>query len=260
MVGAANPFGFVERKALMAYWVAHFDESGKFKDHDIISFAGFLADEQAWGNFSAEWNRLLRLHGLDYLHSVKAFHFAGPLSSKFPARGVDARRLVLNKYVAVIKKHVEFGVACAVDAAAFRSLTTEQQRKLRNPHYAAFLCVIGELKDYVQDDDKISLMCDDEQQYSVECYKLFTSIRKQDREMRHKFISIGFGDDRHFPQIQAADLFAGLLRHEAEMRFLGKAYQFRDVFGELMRTGEATPQISIKGYFYRADELRKLGA
>jgi hypothetical protein len=241
----------------MAYLVAYFDESGKFRDHDLISFAGFMADPYAWEHFNAQWRALLRQHGLAALHAVKALRFAGPLSTKMPAKGLDARLRVLDRFISAIQLHVEFGVACVVDASAFRSLDDRRRRTLKDPQYVAFRCVLGEMGAHVSNDDAVSLMCDDEEHYSVECYKIFTGIRKADHRVRRHFISIGFGDDYHFPQLQAADLFARLLRLDAERKFAGKANHFQAVFDNLM-TQKPTSKLQIIGKFCDGSVLREL--
>lgn len=252
-----NPFGYSERETLMAYVVGYFDESGKFKDHDIICFAGFLADPYAWERFTAEWSRWLRHHGLRVFKSAKALRFASPLSPTFEAKGIEARTTAINKYIDEIQEHLEFGVACAVDARAFRALPEKDRKRLGDPQHVAFRCVIGEIGAHLDANDTVSLTCDDEEKYSVECYKIYTGIRKEDHRIRRRFISVGFGDDFHFPQLQAADLFAGLLRRAGEARFLKKSFPMQPLFDGLLNT-PATSRLKVRAHFYAADELREL--
>lgn len=259
IVGAANPFGFVERRALVAYLVAHFDESGKFHDKDITTFAGFMADPYAWEHFNAAWSSLLRYFGMPVFKSAKAFRFASPLGSKVAATGVDARIEALHKFVAVIQEHIGFGTSWAIDARAFRGLEESRKAKLRDPHHAAFRFVLGTLKDELSGDDRISLICDDEQKYSVECYKIYTGIRSEDHGIRRGFISIGFGDDYHFPQLQAADLFAGLSRLEAEREFLGRQHPIQPVFDGILAPSPRS-LLRATGYFCGESKLRELSA
>jgi hypothetical protein len=49
-----------ERLHFMASLYAYFDESGKFKDHKIVSFCGFVADFQQSEAFAGDWRYLLR--------------------------------------------------------------------------------------------------------------------------------------------------------------------------------------------------------
>jgi hypothetical protein len=240
----------------MAYLVGNFDESGK-SDKDIVTFAGFLADPYAWEYFNNAWRGLLRGHGLRVFKSEKALRFASPFAPKLAAKGVESRVSAIQKYTSVIHQHVQFGVACAVDAKAFRTLGREHQKRLGDPHYVAFRYVIGAIRDYLGTDDTVRLLCDDEHRYSVECYKIYTGIRQQDNRIRRQFSSIGFGDDYHFPELQSADLFAGLLRKEAEAEFLGISFPLHAVFDDLLAPPSAS-RLSVTADFYGADELAKL--
>src|ERR1700683_88712 len=46
-----------------------FDESGKFKDHKVISFGGVSSYNEDFPAFAEEWNRLLVKNGLKVLHA-----------------------------------------------------------------------------------------------------------------------------------------------------------------------------------------------
>jgi len=64
-------------------------------------------------------------------------------------------------------------------------------------------------------DLKIALYCDEEEAFAIGCIKLFVNIRRIFRELRKRFVSLGFGGDKYFAQLQAADLIASLARQEA---------------------------------------------
>src|SRR5947207_2860364 len=89
-----DPFGFIgdeSRKELMTFLTGYFDESGKFKDHKVVSFAGFVGDVRGWEMLHMEWMRLLAKNGLKVMKACKAIRYQSPLSKKMPALGVDAR-------------------------------------------------------------------------------------------------------------------------------------------------------------------------
>ena len=243
----------------MAYLVAHFDESGKFHDKDITTFAGFMADPYAWERFHAAWKSLLSYYGMTVFKSAKAFRFTRPLGSKIAAVGIDARIEALRRFVAVIQEHIYFGTSWAIDARAFRALDKSRRDRLCDPHHSAFRFVLGTLKDELSRDDQASLICDDEEKYSVECYKIYTRIRSGDHGIRRAFISIGFADDYHFPQLQAADLFAGLSRLEAERRFLNQTHVIQPVFDHLLKPSPHS-RLRAAGYFCGEAELLELSA
>ena len=108
-----------------------------------------------------------------------------------------------------------------------------------------------ELKDYVaQTDSQTAVICDDEDRYSIECYKLFSKLRRNDQSVRKRIISFGFGDDEYFVQLQAADLFAYVSRAEAARVYKSIHSEGRcDLYAELTRSDPAT-RLKVTGYFW----------
>ena len=245
----------------MAFFNGYFDESGKFRDHTVISFAGFIAAPEQWGHLQDDWEYLLRRNGVKSFHLAEVLKFNRPLSLKRPSMGIQERTEVINEFVRAIKKHVEHGVAISVDVSGFKDLKSHQQEKLRDPHYVAFVLAMMELAEHIRPlDDEIALACDDEEQFSVECYKHYTRIRKDNAEMRRKFICISFADDDYFPQLQAADLYAGISRLEAKKEFLGEEHAFGGVVSEFKLHDPSDRMGSITGRFMDSKQLADFAA
>jgi len=242
----------------MAYFVGYFDESGKLGDKDVVSVAGFLADEYGWKKLATKWTSLLNRYHLTCFHCAEALRFKRPLSRKTPALGIEQRSKVLLQFINIIKDSVDYGIGFAVDARAFRSLTDKQQDKLGDPQFVAFRLILGALADHVHDDDTISIVLDDDDKPSVNCYKIFRTVRGENRRIKRKIISIGFGDDFYFPQIQAADLFAGLLRGAAEQEFMGKTFPFDSTFKSLLEQADPVARFEGEAYFYNKSDLVEL--
>src|SRR5216684_4002315 len=75
---------------------AYFDESGKFKDHDVVSFCGIASPGvQFQQNFAMDWIRCLNAAGIFCLSAKASFNPRIPLSKKNPALGVENRTAVL---------------------------------------------------------------------------------------------------------------------------------------------------------------------
>ena len=56
----------------MASLYGYFDESGKFLDHPIVVFAGFVDGFQPWYEFYGKWNQWLRRYKIQALHAAEA--------------------------------------------------------------------------------------------------------------------------------------------------------------------------------------------
>ena len=102
---------------------ACFDESGKFKDHKVVSIGcvgGYV--ERFDGDFSQEWNTLLNFYGLKLLSAKDALNHKRPLSKKKPCLGVDERSEALRAFISCVRKHLQIIVGLATDADAFKKL------------------------------------------------------------------------------------------------------------------------------------------
>jgi len=58
---------------------AFFDESGKFKDHKVISFGGVAGFNEEFPSFADEWGSLLYRNGLQVLSAKDAFNSRIPV-------------------------------------------------------------------------------------------------------------------------------------------------------------------------------------
>jgi hypothetical protein len=65
----------------MPHLYGHFDESGKFGQHPIVSLSGLVGDFVRWQAFTAEWLRLLRECGLPVLHATEILSPATPFGT-----------------------------------------------------------------------------------------------------------------------------------------------------------------------------------
>jgi len=99
----------------------------------------------------------------------------------------------------------------------------------------AFARGVMELTDYIQADDQLSIICDEDIETAWKCFQNYLGLREADPEIRKKTISLSFADDEHFPALQAADLTAYLSRREAWRMFYNKPYCFEPLFDYLTK-------------------------
>ena len=213
----------------------YFDESGKV-DKPAVAFCGFVAAASRIQSFDDEWNSILRVYEMDSLHMSRVFKAHVPLSAKIRKQSFAERIETLKPFADCIRKHFEYGMAMAVDVAAFQAMSPgakKQLGKIDNPHYLAFMQGMMGFHHHVRSDDRISLFCDDDEETAWNCYQFYRRIRKIDEVSRKHFISISFANDESFPALQAADFLSSLTRMVARFDFFRTPYDYAPLFDYL---------------------------
>jgi hypothetical protein len=88
--------------------------------------------------------------------------------------------------------------------------------------------------------DKISLICDDEEQTAWPMYQIYRKIKLVYLDAHAKMRAITFADDQWSFGLQAADMVVSITRQEANRRFFGTQYEYGRLFDAL--TPQALPQ------------------
>jgi hypothetical protein len=219
----------------MAIFHAYFDESGKHKDHPVVTFAGVCAPQSKIPQFDDAWRGILRHYGLPSLHMLKLSRLSQKVG-KIPPQQASERIECLRPFADCINQHLELGLIQAWDVGGFQSLSRGARAALGSPddpYYVAFTRGLIELVDYIQPDDRIALFCDDDLQTAWDCYRHYRGVKKVDGKGRKLAVLLSFADDEYFPALQAADMVAYLARHEAKRRFYGIRYDFAELLDYL---------------------------
>lgn len=217
-----------EREQLMGIIHGYFDESGKV-DKPVVAFCGLVGASSRIQSFDDEWNGILRSYEMDFLTMKRAFKANAPLSPRIRKQSFAERIEALKPFADCIRKHFEYGIAAAVDVAAYKALSRGAKKQLGgsdNPHYLAFLQgMLGFVK-HLRSDDRISFICDDDEETAWNCYLFYRRVKRVFPQYRKHFISISFAEDQSFPALQAADLFSSLIRMQARALFFGTPYDY----------------------------------
>lgn len=247
-----NPAALFPQEVIVAALFGYFDESGKFKDQNIVSFAGVVTSFSRAQDFGNDWNYWLRHFGLKCLSMKDALNHKTPLGTRDPAKGSKDRCAALMNFAGCIGKHVELIVGIAIDVKAFDSLNSEAKRLLGNdPHFVAFTKVIAETVKFVPEDTPISVICDDEEYFAEKCLKLYRRLKLMQKPMRKRLTSICFADDSGYPAIQAADMISSLMRLEAQRQINGVSYEYQSFYSFLMTEGNSNKARYSVGIFGR---------
>lgn len=221
---------------LMVTITAAFDESGKFKDHTVVAFGGVACPAIEVQSFSTGWARCLYINGLESLTMKEALRHNRPLSEKNPALGLDARIEALLPFISCIRTHLQAIVGIALDVKAFTNLPSHYHQILGNdPFFTAFLRTVTEVVELTSPDDKITFICDDEEQMAEPMYKLYRRVKLVYPGARDKLKGLCFADDEYLFLLQASDLISSLIRREGGKKFLQEEYDYRRLFEEMVK-------------------------
>lgn len=218
----------------------YFDESGKWKDKDTVSFCGWTARADIWEEFSRPWLELLAEVGISELHTSEFCSLSGAYSRlRKDLKQKDVESILL-RFADIIQKTVAMGYAVAVDAKHLRRMKPHFQNELGNPHYLAFKLMMNQVMQdisFVQTvqtvDLRVGIICDQDPGTSDHCLKWFNKFRQSNEKARHYLSGICFADASGAIPLQAADLFAYAVRLEAERRRTGTPNEPSQLFQTL---------------------------
>jgi hypothetical protein len=243
-----------QSEPIMAIFQCYFDESGKFKDHEVISFCGLCSPLSRVQEFEEEWKRLLRSCEIESLSMKKALRRSRRLSLCIDKQSAQERTEILKPFALCIRKHFEIGVAIAVDVKAYQQISAVAKKQIGgsdDPYYLAFLCGIMGPSRRLRDEDKMHLICDDDENTALNCYRLYRRVKIVDPTLRHRLVALTFASDKEFVPLQAADMLSSLVRLQALRQFRNEYFEYVSLFHALTVPSESiTNGIKwVKGFF-----------
>jgi hypothetical protein len=245
----------------MAFFQSFFDESGKFKDHNVIAFCGFGSSPSGLVEFDKQWNRQLRRTGMRALHMVNAQRINKSLSPTISPQTLKDRINELKPFADCINDYLELGIACVFEVEGYTAFPFQSKQLMggsSNPFYVQFLRTMLMLVEYVKPGDLIGIMCDEDEETAWNCYALYRRVKKIESRAKRSLIAVTFANDEHFPALQAADMLSFLCRKEANRLFYGTPYDFFPLFRYLTNP-RGTSAINWRVAFKDKAALEPLG-
>ncbi len=206
---------------LMAMFRISADESGKLgKNTDYTSFCGYVAHVSEWERFELEWRNC------QFRWQVPAVHMARimcpdskddewrKIKNEWGDECEPKRTLMLNDFAATVRSAEIVCVGAVVDAAHFRSLCAAHAKfkdRFKDPAYMEFdtLVMRGiEKTEIIDKCSPISLVVDDHQQFSIECYQYLNELKRNFPKVRDRIHGICIVNDKSYTAVQAADMIA----------------------------------------------------
>jgi hypothetical protein len=241
----------------MAVLYTYIDESGKFKDHSVVSISCVTGPQAEIERLDRLWRRQLRAARLDVLSMKHALRSHVALSERIPAQSPRERIRALEPFASCIRENAESVLSVAMDVEDVARVIKRWKGKLTaqdNPHMIAFAGAVYRLLDENGPNDKLSLVCDDEEEMALPCYDLYRRVKKYNEDARRRLACLSFADDAVFLSLQVADMVASLVRLEARRRFFGEQYEYSALY-ELI----ATDNPRLGTVWFDAEAIVKLG-
>lgn len=149
------------------------------------------------------------------------------------------------------QKAFGFRPRVSIDAEAFRNLPSHYFKVLGDdPFFTAFLRAVLDAVNLVPEGDRLTMICDDEEQMALPMYRLYRRIKIVQPEIRDKLAAICFADDRYLFALQAADLVASLVRRESGKTFHNSTYDYGNLFAALIEPPNPSERISSVGFAF----------
>jgi hypothetical protein len=199
---------------------AFFDES---YDDEIFVMAGWVAPAKTWALFSNEWQQFLDMKpAIQYFKMKEAFNFDG----EFLGMSEESRNEKVRLLMGCISDHASVGISCYMPHRRYKEIFAGVQEYPENTPWG-FMAenVIKALVDHQESlslRGKIELIFDDEVRQRDAIRDNWRLFKESNPKIEH-FLGDEpkFKDDKLWKPLQAADMFAGLIRDVKERTIKG---------------------------------------
>jgi hypothetical protein len=228
------------------------DESGKYKKNPVVTISGVAAIKPNLEKFTNEWVSLLNDYELGTeLHMSRVMQLTQGNGPKMPAnQTLDERIDALIPFADCINRNLQVGLVQAWDVKGYAHLSLEAKKNLggsHDPYHLAFVRGLQGVARLVGENDRISIICDDDPMTAWDTYMHYRGIGNAMPELGKKMAALTFAKSEHFHPLQAADMLAFLTRREASERFWGIKNEYSRLFNYL--TDETNPHNGIMKWF-----------
>jgi hypothetical protein len=101
-------------------YIFYLDDSGTGDESLVITMAGFVATEEAWGRFEIETDALFECNGIDVLHTQMFHHRKKPFRWNY-----EKRMQFVQDLSAIASRHVDLGMTLSINKDAYATRSAE---------------------------------------------------------------------------------------------------------------------------------------
>jgi len=209
----------VEQEDWVTVFHVYADASGKLSNSDYTSFCGYVAHVSEWQSFTFEWENCRFKWQVPPIHMSAIMHPENhpewlKVKTQWGAEWEAKRDAMLLDLAATVGRAAIVCVGAVVDAGHFRKIAEADpdfKSLFKDTMYLALHTVVKqgiEKTEVLDRHSPISLVLDDDQEYSIMCYKLLQAMKRDDPKVKERIHSLAFVNDESFPGVQAADVAA----------------------------------------------------
>jgi hypothetical protein len=196
----------------------YFDDSGTHEGRNadyVCVLGGFMAPVENWKAFSIDWAAKLDENpGIRYFRMTEAMRLTGEFARGWTRSVRDQRVFELAE---IIKTHAVVRVDSVMKRGWYNSLVRTIDREWDDPYYFLFMQLLWSVQDYQAKHDQAvcDLILDVQGNMEVKILSKWQAFQDfEPNETRRKMMDSPplFRDDRSFLPLQAADMYAWLVR------------------------------------------------
>lgn len=199
--------------------VAYFDESGTHDGSEVMTFAGYAAEEDQWIRFCVDWSALLREFGLTHCHMADLENFK--LIKDFEGWDLTKKHEFLRRAIGLIHCRVRKGFSYSINVSDYTAVIAGKYDHLLGNMYT--FCVGGVLREieYWADEfkvDHIAYVFEQGAELSNQIPDLMEMASNEDNLSRFRVSNRSFFEKKQMFPLQAADILA----YETRKHWLNK--------------------------------------
>ncbi len=237
----------------MADFYLYCDESGKLGNSPYTAFCGYVSHITEWQRFSLEWANCRHAWQVPPIHMAeimfpdrKAKSEWAEVKTRWGKDWEAKREAMLTEFSTLIARSHIVCVGNVVDAAHFDTMPDSKfKRDMKNPLYLSFYHTVRNALDTLENHgvggQTLSIVVDDDQDYSLQCYALLNAMRNAfPEEVGKRVDAMCFARDIAYPGVQAADMIAYESRSLMIQRVNSGKQEPSDLFGRLTKVWRAS--------------------
>jgi hypothetical protein len=209
----------VEPEDWMAAFHIYGDASGKLSNSAYTSFCGYVAHVSEWSPFTLEWQNCILKWQVPPIHMSAIMHPDedkdwGKIKAQWGNGWETKKAAMLEDFAGIIRRANIVCIGAVVDATHFRKLAfadPDFAKLFKDTMYLALHKLVTqgiEKTEVVDKHSPISLVLDDDPEYSMTCYGLLQAMKRDVPKVKERIHAIAFVNDGSFPGVQAADMIA----------------------------------------------------
>ncbi|WP_263377011.1 DUF3800 domain-containing protein [Granulicella aggregans] len=203
---------------------AYLDDSSDQKKQAIAVAGAAVGTKNQWKAVTDSWNKRLDADGIEYFKYFQYRAFRGQFF-KFrkvdlypPPKGSHIAGALFQDLQEIISNSGVRGMAHAIPLCSYAAIRKSSDRAASifpvDPYEAAMQTLMGECADRTQESgekNRVAFVSDDSNtsRRVLQIYKAFKTMNPDKGKVMK---TLFFGDDKLYPQLQVADLMAGLVR------------------------------------------------